>query len=325
MTRQLALRPAQLLLLLGALFFAAPPAPAQTLKLASLRVFPSDVVGPWVTYRVRTQSGRTPAREFTQRVAIVSKEKVGRGMGYWVELKTTDRTGSRIERGLFAASVPREAGDDPDSGGESTGTLGEITPLRLVRYQMLAPGGKLYEYPIASARELRAGGGVSTYELFEFDPTVRPVRRFLGPDTLRVGKSVIPAVLEWSSRAGTDDWPVLEDSTSRYRLMMTQTHWRNGAVPITGFARSLFRVTTKKVPALADTARMVAILPDTSMTFAPVDTTTGPTTMNPGEGHTLAWTELLVTGLGADAVPEVTQTAEPAPASDRGINLDSAR
>jgi hypothetical protein len=329
MTRRLP--PASVLLLLAlavvssSALFPTARATAQTLKLASLRVFPSDVVGPWVSYHVRTQSGRTPVREFTQRVAIVSREKVGKSDGYWLELKTVDRSGTRIERGLFAASAPRSAGagDASDSGdesdSESVAPAGE--PLRLVRYQMLAPGGKLYEYPVASALSQRAGGGVSSYELFEFDPSVRPVRRFLGPDTVRVGRWVVPSVLEWTSRAGTDDWPIMEDSTSTYRLVLTQTFWRNPAVSITGFARSLFRVTTRKVPrpAPTDPAKPLYVGVDTTMTFATADTTTGATSMDPGDGKLLSWTELVLEGIGADAVAEVTQTPEPAPVSDHPI------
>ncbi|HLQ66205.1 MAG TPA: hypothetical protein VK123_03125 [Candidatus Limnocylindrales bacterium] len=317
---------------------AARPARAQTLKLGSLRVFHSDVVGPWVSYRVRTQSGRTPVREFTQRVAIVAREKVGNGEGYWVELKTTDRSGARIERGLFAsgrsAAAPSgdEEGDsaagtqDPDldaTHGDAEAPDSEAVedggrPLRLVRYQMLAPGGKLYEYPVSSAYSLRAGGGVSTYELFEFDPTVKPVRSFLGPDTLRMGRRVVPAVLEWNSRTGTDDWPVMEDSTFAYRLVLTQTLWRNPAVPVTGFARSLFRVTTKRVPAMTDSAARTTHAPFAAAAFASSDTTLGQTTMQPGDGHLLSWTELILTDLGADAVAEVTQAPEPAPAAEQG-------
>lgn len=314
-----------LLALAAAGFSGGPvrPASAQTLKLASLRVFPSDVVGPWVSYRVRTQSGRTPVRAFTQRVAIVSREKVGKSEGYWVELKTIERAGTRIERGLFAASAPRsggnEAGDDAeDADSEEVAEAGQ--PFRLVRYQMLAPGGKLYEYPVSSALSQRAGGGVSSYELFEFDPSVRPIRRFLGPDTVRVGRWVVPSVVEWTSRAGTDDWPMMEDSASTYRLVLTQTFWRNPAVSITGFARSLFRVTTKRVPvrSAADPAKPVYVGVDTTMTFAPADTTTGPTSMEPGDGKLLSWTELVLDGIGADAVAEVTQTPEPAPVTDHG-------
>jgi hypothetical protein len=315
------------LILLAAAALALPAgAPAQSLKLASLRVFHSDVVGPWVSYHVRTQSGRTPVREFTQRVAIVSREKVGKSDGYWVELKTVDRAGTRIERGLFAPGPPPSAAearaeseqgsaaDDADS--ESVADAGK--PLRLVRYQMLAPGGKLYEYPIASAMSQRAGGEVSSYELFEFDPTVRPVRRFLGPDTVRVGRYVVPSVIEWTSRAGTDDWPMMEDSTSTYKLLLTQTYWRNPAISITGFARSLFRVTTKKVPIPQGSTKPVYVGVDSTLTFAPPDTTTGPTSMEPGDGRLLSWTELTLDGIGADAVAEVTQTPEPAPVSDHG-------
>jgi len=315
------------LILLAAAALALPAgAPAQSLKLASLRVFHSDVVGPWVSYHVRTQSGRTPVREFTQRVAIVSREKVGKSDGYWVELKTVDRAGTRIERGLFAPGPPPSAAEAraeseqgsaaDDSDSESVADAG--TPLRLVRYQMLAPGGKLYEYPIASAMSQRAGGEVSSYELFEFDPTVRPVRRFLGPDTVRVGRYVVPSVIEWTSRAGTDDWPMMEDSTSTYKLLLTQTYWRNPAISITGFARSLFRVTTKKVPIPQGSTKPVYVGVDSTLAFAPSDTTTGPTSMEPGDGRLLSWTELTLDGIGADAVAEVTQTPEPAPVSDHG-------
>jgi len=312
------------LLAAAALALIPASAPAQALKLASLRVFHSDVIGPWVSYHVRTQSGRTPVREFTQRVAIVSREKVGKNDGYWVELKTVDRAGTRIERGLFApgpapsASQARAESEEgsatEDADSEDVADAGK--PLRLVRYQMLAPGGKLYEYPIASALSQRAGGEVSSYELFEFDPTVRPVRRFLGPDTVRAGRWVVPSVIEWTSRAGTDDWPMMEDSTSTYRLVLTQTYWRNPAVSITGFARSLFRVTTKKVPIAQGSTKPVFVGVDTTLVFAPSDTTTGPTSMEPGDGRLLSWTELTLEGVGADAVAEVTQTPEPAPVSD---------
>jgi hypothetical protein len=315
------------------------PARAQTLKLGSLRVYHSDVVGPWVSYRVRTQSGRTSVREFTQRVAIVSREKVGTSEGYWVELKTTDRTGVRIERGLFAPSRPAPVADDdsdipelPEPGGDSTEAAppdpetahGEPQPLRLVRYQVLVPGGKLYEYPVSSAYSLRAGGGISTYELFEFDPSVKPLRQFLGPDTLRMGRRVVPTLLEWTYRTGTDDWPMMEDSASAYRLVLTQTLWRNPAVPITGFARSLFRVSTKKVPAMSDSAAATTRAPFAAPTFDPADSTRGATTMQPGDGHLLSWTELILEDLGADAVAEVTQSPEPAPSAgpERPIPAD---
>jgi hypothetical protein len=331
--------PLLLVVLLVALGLTPSAARAQTLKLGSLRVYHSDVVGPWVSYRVRTQSGRTSVREFTQRVAIVAREKVGNSEGYWVELKTTDRTGVRIERGLFAPRRPAAVEDDdseiPDlpEPGDTTETAppepdmahGEPQPLRLMRYQMLTPGGKLYEYPVSSAYSLRAGGGISTYELFEFDPTVKPVRKFLGPDTLRMGRRVVPALLEWTHRTGTDDWPVMEDSASAYRIVLTQTLWRNPAVPITGFARSLFRVSTKRVPAMSDSAASTTRAPFAGPAFESADTTRGTTTMRPGDGHLLSWTELILEDLGADAVAEVTQTPEPAPATERGATLQDLK
>jgi hypothetical protein len=243
-----------------------------------------------------------------------------------VELKTMDGTSVRYERGLFAAGKSKddefELGDlDDGSGGvKITGDPrpeDAAAPLHLVRYQTLT-GGKLFEYPVASAFSPRVGGGVSTYELFEFDPDVLPVHRSLGPDTLRMGSRVIPALLEWTSRAGTDDWPVFEDSTSRYRMVLTQTVWKNPAVPVTGFARSLFRVTAKRVPVRPDSARLVLMAPDTSLTFSPPDTTIGPTSLKPSDGALLSWTEVVLEGIGTDAVAEVTQKPEPAPANDTG-------
>jgi hypothetical protein len=321
------MKPNSLCLVLGLVASAlfAAPAPAQTLKLASIHLVRSDLVGPWVTYRVRTRSGRSAIREFKQRVAVVGKEPYEGRDAYWVELKTIDGTSVRYERGLFAAGKKdddMDLGDLEDNGGgvKITGDPrpeDAAAPLRLVRYQTLT-GGKLFEYPVASAFSPRAGGGVSTYELFEFDPNVKPVHRSLGPDTLRIGSRVIPALLEWTSRAGTDDWPTFEDNSSRYRMVLTQTVWTNQAVPVTGFARSLFRVTAKRVPIPPDSMRLVLIPPDTSLAFSPADTTIGPTSMQPSDGALLSWTEVTIDGIGTDAVAEVTQKPEPAPANDTG-------
>lgn len=312
---------------------------AQTLKLRNLRVFPSDVVGPWVTYRVRTRSDRYPVREFTQRVAIVSRETVAGRPGFWVELKTVDPTrGTRIERGLFASAAPGAADDSSGAGAGGAGD-GSATPLRLVRYQVLTPGGKLYEYPVESAISPRAEGTVASYELFEYDPNVRPERAFLGPDTLRIGRRVVPAVVERVVRVGSDDWPSPDDSGAVYRLQMTQLVWRNGAVPITGIARSLFRVTTVRAPAPADSLRGGAparpdsalgsgARPDSALAsptagataviptgITPADTTTDGTALA-GPGRVLGWTDVVLEDLGADATPEVTQEPEPAPESE---------
>lgn len=296
---------------------------AQTLKLRSLKIYPSDVVGPWVTYKVRTQSGGRAVREFTQRVAIVGREETGTGTAYWVELKTSDPTrGARIERGLFAegrgASLD-SAGLDPgpadpptDSQADSLPFPGEVHALRLVRYQVLTSDKKLYEYPVQSATAARAGGDVSSFELFEFDASLKPVRRFDGPDTLRIGRRVVPAVVERIFRAGSDDWNDQSDGGAVSRLVLSQSYWRNAAVPITGFARSVFRVTKVRMPASADSTGkpILAAPPDSTALSAAA------AAADAGQAPVLSSTELLLQDLGADAVAEVTQRPEPAPASE---------
>ena len=275
------------------------------------------MVGPWVTYKVRTQSGRHSAREFTQRVAIVGREDSDAGTAYWVELKTSDPTrGVRIERGLFAqhgAASIDSAGLDPGSP-DSAAIPGEVRPLRLIRYQVLTSDKKLYEYPVQSATALRAAGEVSTFELFEFDPSLTPVRRFDGPDTLRIGRRVVPAVVERIFRGGSDDWATEGDSGSVTRLVLAQTYWRNAAVPITGFARSLFRVTTVRVPIPSDSTGKPLIAPPPDSTAL----SAAASAADQGSAPVLSSTELILQDLGADAVAEVTQAPEPAPASEAG-------
>jgi hypothetical protein len=288
---------------------------AQTLKLRSLKIYPSDVVGPWVSYKVRTQSGRHAVREFTQRVAIVGRENTEDGTAYWVELKTSDPTrGVRIERGLFAEDqrLGSDSGELDPGPADSTAMPGETRPLRLIRYQMLTSDKKLYEYPVQSATAPRAAGEVSSFELFEFDPSLKPVRRFDGPDTLRIGRRVVPAVVERIFRGGSDDWASEADAGSVSRLVLSQTYWRNAAVPITGFARSLFRVTTVRVPIPPDsTGRPVIVSPPDSAALS-----TAASAADAGQAPVLSMTELLLQDLGADAVAEVTQKPEAAPASE---------
>src|SRR5215831_8335251 len=95
---------------------------AQALKLDNLTFPPSAVVGPWVSYRVRTQSRSLPVREYTQRVAIVSRDTYQGHQGFWVELKTEGlSSGTRIERGFFATPGPTSAvTDDEDTADDST-------------------------------------------------------------------------------------------------------------------------------------------------------------------------------------------------------------
>jgi hypothetical protein len=283
----------------------AGPAGAQSLKLGALQFPPTDVVGPWVSYAVRTQSGTRPVREYTQRVAIVATEELEHGIGFWVELKTTGLGAeARIERGLFVES-PSPAGEPPTT--------------RLRRYQVLTPGGKVYEYPVDAASEIRVGAQVSTFELFEYDPDVAPVLASVGPDTLRIGRRVVPTLVDRSVRVGTDDWTEPGDSAVANRTILIQTYWRNAAIPITGFARSLFQVASIRYPhAAADSGAA----PD-SLSSARADSARGGVSPDSlllaaagAPTDVISWTELTLLDLGSDAVPEVTQQPEPDPAEE---------
>lgn len=314
------------------------PASGQALKLPSLQITSSSQVGPWVSYRVRGQTRALPVREYTQRVAIVAREKHPLGYGFWVELKTEGlSSGRRIERGFFVpASGPGER------------------PYELERYQVLHSNGKLYEYPPQRLEAIRASGDISTIELFEYDPDVPPVTEALGPDTLRLGQRVVPAEAERSLRASANAWPVRGDTAWVNRPLLVQTVWKNPAVPITGIARSLFQVVTERVPSNAkDAAPAGSSAPPvpsldpvlTAASAAPAGETTVPARPDgsaasgdstavavPGSDSTaaaapavpdpaaakptstmLSWTDLILVDLGSDAKPEVTQTPEPLP------------
>jgi hypothetical protein len=335
-----------LALLGAALLVAAAPAPAvaQALKLAALHIPSTVQVGPWVSYRVRSQTRSLPVREYTQRVAIVARES----NGFWVELKTEGLpSGRRVERGFFV----------PPGGAADAGA-----PYLLDRYQVLHSNGKLYEYPPERIQSLRSDGDVSTIELFEYDPDVPPTLESLGPDTLRLGRRVVPVEGERSLRTGANAWPVRGDTSFVNRPLLVQTFWRNSAVPITGLARSLFQVMTERVPSsergAAPTGRSAPPVPpydpvitgvkpaagapkDTAAASADTtgaaraDTTTAaradtaatsatpvtsavpltatPTTPTAAPGTMLSWTDLILVDLGSDAKPEVTQEPEPLP------------
>jgi hypothetical protein len=326
------------LILLGAALLvaaaAAPPARAQALKLAALHIPSTVQVGPWVSYRVRSQTRSLPVREYTQRVAIVARES----NGFWVELKTEGlSSGRRIERGFFV----------PPGGAAGA-------PYLLERYQVLHSNGKLYEYPPERIQSLRSDGDVSTIELFEYDPDVPPTLESLGPDTLRLGRRVVPVEGERSLRTGANAWPVRGDTSFVNRPLLVQTFWRNSAVPITGLARSLFQVVTERVPSsergAAPTGRSAPPVPpydpvvtgvkpaagaprdtmaagadttraaraDTAATSPTPVTSAAPLTAVPtsptaAPGTMLSWTDLILVDLGSDAKPEVTQTPEPLP------------
>ena len=322
-------------LLGAALLLVASPQPArgQALKLASLHIPSTSVVGPWVAYRVRSQTRSIPVREYTQRVAVVAREPHRGGDGFWVELKTEGlSSGRRIERGFF---VPPEGGAGSAASGERA--------YELERYQVLHSNGKLYEYPPERLQEVRAGGDVSTIELFEYDPEVPPVLESLGPDTLRVGKRVVPVDAERSLRVGSNAWPVRGDTTFVNRSLLVQTLWKNSAVPITGLARSLFQVVTERVPSSAREAAPTGSSAPPVPPYEPVITgaaTTAPPPASAAPRDTasvaspdsagaaggqvaapapkpavaiLSWTDLILLDLGSDAKPEVTQQPEPLP------------
>jgi hypothetical protein len=328
--------PATILVLLVSLasILGAPakPARAQALQLQSLDLPASPVVGPWVRYRVRTQTRSRPVREYTQRVAIVGKETVNGRVGYWVELKTEGQpSGTRIERGFFfppGTSAPAQ--DDEAAPAPASPSR----KARLERYQVLQSNGKLYEYPAEKLTELRSGGDVGTIELFEFDTAIPAVVDDLGPDTLRSAAREVPTVVVRTRRAGADDWPTPGDTASVNRPLLVQTVWKNGAVPITGIARSLFQVTTERVPASArDTAPIqgeapprpditgsaASSLPPAQAPHAPARPPFAPSPASAAgaaihaSAPVISWTDLVLLDLGADAVPEVTQTPEPLP------------
>jgi hypothetical protein len=336
---------------------AVAGAEAQTLQLRSLRLPPHDLVGTWVSFHGRAHNRGAAPREFDQRIAVVSKETLPKKRwGLWVELKTTDARGNaRVERGLFAPPSLRgkdllpggtgrsigngAAPDDDTEEGEPPSGAGESpADFVLVRYQVLT-GGRLYEYPVGSARHARSGGEVSSYELFEYDPSVTPIRANLGPDTLTLGRRVVPAVVERVRRYGSDRWPSNDDSSGIQRLVLTQTFWRNGAVPITGFARSTFQAEMRRLPwsgwsdsllsgiplaARPDSTRLAAALAVAAMADSLLRADTA---ADAGAGASspagiaaspslLAWTELTLTDLGADAKPEITQEPELPPDLD---------
>jgi hypothetical protein len=310
----------------------AKPARAQALQLQSLELPANPTVGPWVRYRVRTQTRSRPVREFSQRVAIVAKETVDGRVGYWVELKTEGQpSGTRIERGFFFPPGTAAAATSDDEGEPAQTAPSKRT--RLERYQVLQSNGKLYEYPAEKLTELRSGGDVGTIELFEFDTAIPAVVEDLGPDTLRSASRIVPATVVCTRRAGADDWPVPGDTTEVNRPLLVQTVWKNAAVPITGIARSLFQATTERVPAATrDTAPIQGTAPprpdiagSASGSLPPAQAppparppfVSSPASAagaaTPTSAPVISWTDLVLLDLGADAKPEVTQTPEPLP------------
>jgi hypothetical protein len=179
---------------------------------------------------------------------------------------------------------------------------------------VLTSGGKLYEYPVGGGAEARAGSDVGTLELFEYDSSIPPVTENLGPDTLHIGRRVVPTVVERTRRVGSDSWPDPNDSAYIMHPILTQKFWRNAAVPITGFARSLFQVTMERAPAPArDSTAASAPQPGGADARRVLPGWLGRSRADSSAADTapvITKTELELVDLGADAVPEVTQSPE---------------
>jgi len=293
---------------------------AQILKLSSLRL-PQDVAaGSWVAYQVNVSSKNRPPRSFTQRLSVVSREGTGAEAGVWVELKTIESGRARTERGYFmpkeagrdfadSSLYDEEAGSDPTPSDTPAETAANAPPassrpslglvnvkrLKLARYQRLTPEGKLYEYPVDEEGSPLADEDVSAMDMMEF--AGKAVRDTLPLDTLRAGRKVIPCRVRRIARSSAQDWDG-DDSTYVNRAVMTRTYWRNAWVPVLGYARLLVEVSTMRVSTGA------AAPPDSAGRGA-AGTAPPPASFYRADAS--------LVDLGRDAVPEITQAAEPAP------------
>jgi hypothetical protein len=186
----------------------------------------------------------------------------------------------------------------PASGGDAPAPPPQ-SKFRLARYQKLTSDGKLYEYPMEEGTALPEED-ISAMDMFEFSG--RATIDSLPPDTLRIGRRVVPCLVRRMRRYGSQEWEG-EDSTFTYRAMSVQTFWRNPYIPLTGFARQTIEVSQARVPkaglAVADTARA------DSASAVPMPPS------SPGDFFYKATLQL--TDIGNDAVPEITQAPEPAP------------
>jgi hypothetical protein len=281
---------------------------AQTFKLSTLRIPADATPGSWVAYQVDLVSKNRPPRKVLQRIAVVSREGTGSESGAWVELKTSEAGRTRTERGFFMKPEARrgslldslfadEAGPpEPDSLG---GTPAASVPkLRLARYQKLTPDGKLYEYPMDEEGTSLPEEDISAIDMFEFSG--RGTADSLSPDTLRVGRKVVPCRVRRVTRQGSQGWEG-DDSTYTNRARMATTVWRNPWIPVTGIARKIVEVSSERVPVPGSTAASDSAA-----------TNPAPSGSAPASDFFYRATVALV-DLGNDAVPEITQAPEPAP------------
>jgi hypothetical protein len=207
--------------------------------------------------------------------------------------------------------------------------------LRLLRYQLLTPDGKLFEYRVATEGPPRLDEDISAISLFEFLPDSQADRDSLGPDTLRIGRKVVPCVVKRFRRYGSEEWT--DDDTSFVnRARMTRTFWRNPGIPVTGYAKSILEVASERVRvgsgagAAPESAAVHAA--DSTVSHA-ADSAASPEILgtpaasggeSPAGGRLFYRAEVTLLDLGTGAVPEVTQEPEPAPAQTPPPDLEEA-
>jgi len=302
---------ASALALFLALAFLLPPGPcrAQSFKLSTLRL-PADArPGSWVAYQVDVLSKTRPPRKITQRISVVSREGTGSESGAWVELKTTEAGRTRTERGFFMRpeghrdlldSLFADETPAPEAGGDvpSDTPAKPLQKLRLARYQKLTADGKLYEYPMDEEGTALPEEDVSPMDLFEVSG--RALSDTLAPDTLRVGRRVIPCHVRWVRRNGAQEWEG-DDSTYTNRPTVLQTYWKNPYIPVTGLARETVDVYAVRVP-------KPGLAPPDSAASTPAP----PPAPTPASDY-IYRISITLTDIGKDAVPEITQAPEPAP------------
>ena len=286
---------------------------AQSLKLASLYLPADAPPGSWISYQVTVESKNRPPRRFTQRLAVVSREGLGEESGAWVELKRVESGKTRLERGFFARPEHGAESRDPASGATRR--------MRLARYQRLTLEGRLLEYSVGDEGAPQPDDDISAMDLLEFSGSASSDS--LAPDTLRVGHRIIPCRVQRYRQYGNEDWHG-DDTTSVSRILMTRTYYRNPAIPVTGYARSIVEVSTERVPA-GTTAPGATTLPGVTAAEVPGDQTTGaaapadsagapaPRGQSQGGQGIIYRAEVTLLDMGNDAVPEVTQAPETAP------------
>jgi hypothetical protein len=302
-----ALTPALVVL---ALLFAASTSHAQGLKLVSLLVPPDVHSGSWISYQVNVVFKNRPPKRVMQRLAVVSREGIGDEAGAWIELKTVENGRARVERGFFAP---------PEHAPARSGA----TKLTLARYQRLMPDGRLFEYPVGEEGSPLADDDISAMDLIEFAGST--MTDTLAPDTVRVGAGVLPCAVERVRRYGKQDWQG-SDSTFVNRAVMTRTDWWSQGVPVTGYARSIIEVSSERVPAgsqaQADSLSRASVDPvripygTPPFALAPAAGQSPPAGAAPGATGGQGFffrADIILLGMGNDAVPEITQAPEPAP------------